>query len=113
MKKSKTPNLVILAILTTITAAFWVFFSVYRVFTNEPSPNVPPEILEPVSPTLDSDVIDKIQGRIFFSEGEIGITQIQSPTPGAGPTSTPTASPSVTSTPTPTPTATGSGTPSP
>ncbi|MEK7112802.1 MAG: hypothetical protein AAB875_05755 [Patescibacteria group bacterium] len=80
MKKSKTPKLVTLAILTAIVTAFWVFFSVYRVFTNEPPLNVPAEILEPISPTLDSDVIDKIQGRIFFSEGEIGITQIQSPT---------------------------------
>lgn len=100
MKKRKTPNLVTIAILTTITVAFWVLFSVYRVFTDKPSYNVPAEILEPVSPALDSSLIDKIEGRIFFSEGEI-ITQIRT----ASPTATPILSP--------TPTATAAASPSP
>ncbi|MFZ5932483.1 MAG: hypothetical protein ACOYT7_00115 [Patescibacteria group bacterium] len=107
MKKSKVPSLVTIAILTTITVLFWVGFSVYRIFTDEPEPNVPGEILEPVSPTLDSETIDKIQGRIFFGEQEVQ-TQIllPSPTPTESPTASPTASP--TPTPTPTPTATAS-----
>ena len=88
MKKRKTPNLVTIAILTTITVVFWVFFSVYRVFTDEPSYAVPAEILEPVSPTLDASLIDKIESRIFFSEGE-----------AVTPTSTPEASPAATPTP--------------
>lgn len=112
MKKRKTPNLVTIAILTTITVVFWVFFSVYRVFTDQPSYDVPAEILEPVSPTLDTGLIDKIQSRIFFSEGEV-VTQIQIASPTATPTATPEASPAATPTVTPTPTATATASPSP
>ena len=109
MRKRKTPNLVTIAILTTITVVFWGVFSIYRVFTDEPSYNVPAEILEPVSPTLDTGLIDKIESRIFFREGEVAITQI----PTATPTSTPEASPTATPTVTPTPTATATASPSP
>ena len=112
MRKRKTPNLVTIAILTTITVVFWVFFSVYRVFTDEPSFNVPAEILEPVSPTLDTSLIDKIESRIFFSEGEV-VTQIQIASPTATPAETPTASPTATPTSSPTPTATATATPLP
>lgn len=81
MKKTKTPNLVTLVVLTTITVLFWVFFSLYRVFTDEPSYDVPAEILEPVSPTLDSSLIDKIESRIFFREGEVAPTTTPGPSP--------------------------------
>lgn len=108
MKKTKTPNLVTLLVLTTLTVIFWVFFSIYRVFTDEPSYDVPAQILEPVSPTLDSSLIDKIEGRLFFREGEVAITQI----PTAIPTATPVASPAATPTVTPSPTATATATPS-
>lgn len=112
MKKAKTPSLVTLAVLTTITVLFWVFFSVYRIFSSEPSPNIPAEILEPVSPTLDRSLIDKIEGRIFFREGEV-TTQIQIATPTATPTETPTASPTASPTLSPTPTATAEASPTP
>lgn len=81
MKKTKTPNLVTLAVLTTITVVFWVFFSLYRVFTDEPSYDVPAEILEPVSPTLESSLIDKIESRIFFREEEVAPTATPGPSP--------------------------------
>lgn len=81
MKKTKTPNLITILVLTTLTVIFWVFFSVYRVFTDEPSLNVPAEILEPVSPILDSSLIDKIESRIFFREGEVAPTATPEPSP--------------------------------
>ena len=112
MKKTKTPSLVTIAILTTITALFWVFFSIYRVFTTEPSPVVPPEILEPVSPSLDSSIIDKIQARLFFAEGEVS-TQIQIATQTATPIATETATPTATPAESPTPTATATASPTP
>jgi len=115
MKKTKTPNLVTIFILTTITVVFWVFFTVYRVFTNEPTPNIPPEVLEPLTPNLDKDTIDKIEARLFFSEGEIGATQFVTASPSASPTPQATASPtsSPSASPSPTATATGSATPTP
>ena len=67
MKNLKVPSLVTIAILTVITVVFWIFFSVYRVFTTQPSPTVPGSILEPLSPNLDTGIINSIQQRVFFS----------------------------------------------
>ena len=112
MRKSKTPNLVTIAILTAITAVFWVFFSVYRVFTGEPSPSVPAEILEPVNPTLDDAVINAMEGRIYFAPGET-FTRIEIASPEASPTEAPTIAPSPSPSPTSTPTASPSVSPTP
>jgi hypothetical protein len=119
MKRPKPPNLVTIAILTTITVIFWVFFTVYRAFTKHPSPEVPAPILEPLTPNLDKNALDKLQTRIFFEEGEFPQIPILTPTPEQLPsielTGTPTPSPTATAEATlsPTPTATGSGEASP
>ncbi|OGM56072.1 hypothetical protein A3E46_02905 [Candidatus Woesebacteria bacterium RIFCSPHIGHO2_12_FULL_46_16] len=113
MKKTKTPSLVTITILTTITVIFWVFFTVYRVFINEPAPNIPAEVLEPLTPNLDKDTIDKIEARLFFSEGEIGATQFATASPSASPTPEATATPTSSPSASPTPTATGSASPLP
>lgn len=109
MKRPKPPSLVTIVILTTITVVFWVFFSVYRVFTTQPSPSVPDEIIEPFSPNLDGATLTKLEGRTFFAEGAIPTITILTPTPSALPsgeletlTATPTATPTATSSPTPT-----------
>jgi len=117
MKKYKTPNLVSMVVLTTITVVFWVLFSVYRAFTQQPTPSPSPEILEPFSPDLDKDALDKVQGRRFFEEGEIPQLNVAVSTPTAAPTleatpsPTPTASAEATLTPSPTATPSGGLTP--
>jgi len=88
MKKQKKPNLVILGILTLITILFWIGFSAYRSFTSEVPIKVPSEILESISPTLDTETLGKVGNRLFFLEQELaGIVLISSPSPS------PTASP--------------------
>lgn len=120
MKKPKPPSLVTIIILTTITAVFWVFFSVYRAFTQQPTPSVPPEIIEPFSPDLDEATLGKLQGRTFFAEGEIPTINILTTTPSAlpseeletaTPSPTPTATPEATLSPTPTSTPSAEVTP--
>ncbi len=106
MNKSKVPSLVSIAILTAITSVFWIFFSVYRIFTTKPAPKVPEEILAPISPELDKVAIGKVQGRIFFEEGQIPQTSVT-----LAPTSTPSSSPSPLASPSATPIATASATP--
>ena len=66
--KPKKFTLLTLAILTLITSFFWLFFSVYRVFTTKPAPVTPAEILEPVTPTLNKDAVAAIQARIYIEE---------------------------------------------
>jgi hypothetical protein len=70
MKKPKAPKLVTVAIFTTITIIFWVFISLYNIIMSTPDINVDPELLEPINPNLEKEALDRLEGRIFFEEGE-------------------------------------------
>ncbi len=88
MKKQKVPGIVTLAILTVITAIFWVVLDVYRVLTTKPDPVVPEEILNPLDPTLDQGSIDLLQEKLFLQDSELGNISIQAtpqPTPKPSP----------------------------
>ncbi len=89
MKKIKIPSIVAVMILTVITISFWIVFSVIRIFTTEPTPSIPPEILNPLNPNYDKTVVDKIQERIYFDKEQVFETVQLTP----GPTASPTASP--------------------
>jgi hypothetical protein len=81
MKNFKPPNFVTIAILTAITVAFWIFFGVFRIFTKTDEKTVPAEILAPLSPTLDKNVLDKLPARVYFDDSQIPETMFTSPTP--------------------------------
>jgi len=82
VKKSKVPSIVAVMILTVITISFWIVFSVVRVFRAEPTPSIPPEILNPLNPNYDKTVIDKIQERIYFDKEQVFETA--APATGSG-----------------------------
>ena len=69
MKKPKAPRLVTVAIFTTITIIFWVFFSLYGIFTSKAPVEVDPKLLEPLDPSLDINALTQLEGRVFFEEG--------------------------------------------
>jgi hypothetical protein len=69
VKKPKAPRLVTVAIFTTITIIFWVFFSLYNIFITKPPPEVDPKLLVPLDPTLDTRALTRLEGRVFFEEG--------------------------------------------
>ena len=108
MKKTKLPNLISVLILTLITVVMWVSLSVYRSLTSKPPAVVPEEVSKPLTPTLDSDTMSKIDSRIFLDESQIPENVIAAPSavPTAAPVQTPVQSP------TPGPTE-ESGTPAP
>ncbi len=116
MRKLKAPRLVTISIITTATIILWIFFEVYRIFTAQPASSVPEELLVPISPSLDTQSLNNIQGRILFSEEEIPETLIPIAPPEAAPEQEPTPIPSPTAAEeleqleetTPTPTATES-----
>lgn len=87
MKSQKTPSFVVIGILTVITILFWIGFSVYRIFSKPESIETSKEILEPISPSLDTQTLDKVAQRIFFNEGEVpqNLILVPSPTPSASP----------------------------
>ena len=94
MRKLKAPRLVTVAIITTITIIFWIFISVYTILTTKAPVTVPPEILEPIDPSLDIGILDQLEKKGFIEEGEVPIN-ISTPTP--------TLAPAPTSIPSPTP----------
>ena len=71
MKKEKQPKIISLAILTLITSVLWIFFSLYRVFTEKTELKVPEEILTPLSPNLNEKIISEIENRVFIEENQI------------------------------------------
>ncbi len=71
MKKPRAPKLVTVAITTTITVVFWVFFTLYQVLTRVSPSSVDPILLEPISPSLDTTLLNSIPERVFFEEGEV------------------------------------------
>lgn len=70
MKKAKIPSIVTVLILTVITISFWIVFSVVRIFRTEPTPSIPPEILNPLDPNYDKTMVDKIEKRLYFEQGQ-------------------------------------------
>jgi len=107
MKKPKVPELVTTAIITTVTIFSWIAFSVYRAFITTPTVNVPPEILAPLSPELDTDTLSRVGDRLYFEEGQTVPVLIPQPTeevtpnPSVSPSPTATVSAAPTQTPTP------------
>jgi hypothetical protein len=69
MKKPNPPKLVTIAVMTTITIVFWIFFTLYQIITAKPEPSVSEKLLEPIIPELDSSSLQKIKDRVFFEEG--------------------------------------------
>lgn len=108
MQKLKTPTSVTTAVLTLITIFFWAGFEIYRSITAKAVPVVPPAIINPLDPNLDTNTLDNLSQRLFFNENQINNTQSTNQTP------TPTASsPAVFLTPSPTIVATNSATVTP
>jgi len=85
MEKQKTPNLVILGVLTLITIVLWIGLGAFRAFTSEAPSKVPAEILEPLSPNLDTETLGEISSRLFFEEYELPETVITVPSPSPSP----------------------------
>ena len=68
MRRQKTPALVNLAIYTTITIFLWIFFDIYRSLKKPAILDIDQKILEPINPTLDKDLLDKIDKSIYFDK---------------------------------------------
>jgi len=89
MTKNKIPTSIALVILTAITITIWVGTSIYRALISKPSPAVSGEILKTFSPTLNQKAIQKIEGRSFLLEEEIGRIAKPITLPTVAPTPTP------------------------
>jgi hypothetical protein len=71
MKKPKAPRLVTVAVVTTITIIFWIFYSVYITLTHRPAVDVPAELLEDINPVLDTRTLDNLPEKLFFEQSDV------------------------------------------
>lgn len=65
MKKNKLPSLIILMILTVLTVAFWILFTIYRSYTLGVPVAVSDEITKPLTPKLDVDTIELMKNKLY------------------------------------------------
>jgi hypothetical protein len=93
-ENKRTPNLVSTLIMTTIAIITWVSFSIYKAFVKPEPVVVPPEILEPLDPQLNTDTLNKMKERYLIAEDELPeitpIPKSKSESPSPSPFATPT-----------------------
>lgn len=85
MRKPNPPKLVTVALTTTITIVFWIFFTLYKVLTTAQEPSVSEKLLEPILPQLDTESLTKINDRVFFEEGSFNFNPQSPPIINANP----------------------------
>lgn len=90
MKKEKLPRIVVIAILSLVTALIWAFFDITRAFFKKPETKVEATTLSPLNPNLDLETLNTIQNAKFFEEGQVQENIVQtSPSPTTEPTTPP------------------------
>ncbi len=68
MRKVKPPKLVTVAVFTTITIIFWIFFTVYNVLTSAADIDIDEELLKPINTNLDTQTLDQLPNKRFFDQ---------------------------------------------
>lgn len=83
MKKPPAPTIVTIAIFTTITIIFWIFFSVYSILISTPEVNISKELLEDIDPTLNEEVLNSLRSMSFYEQGDVNFnpSSITNPAP--------------------------------
>ena len=76
-EKQKTPSLVVIAGLTTLTALFWVAISIYMSIKKTEEINVPKEVTKPVNPTLDREALSGLNKRFYVEEESLPETLVE------------------------------------
>lgn len=71
MKKPKPPSIITVAIITTITIIFWIFFEVYQILTGPVDVEVPEKLLKPLNPTLNQEILSELKGKIDFQKDDV------------------------------------------
>lgn len=71
MQKTKRSNLTVFAVLTTITILTWVAFDAYQRFNRTELKDIPVSALAPINPSLNGEILDNIETKLFFSQEEV------------------------------------------
>lgn len=89
--KTKLPNIVNIAIITLVTTLIWIGFGVWRILTTKSNTDIPPAILAPLDPNLDTSTLDKLRTKSFATSVPSPQSTIvnQTPVPSISPTPNP------------------------
>ena len=67
-KTDHSKTIIQILIISAVTVIAWIGFTIYHTVTKKTLSEIPKEILEPINPTLDQEVLKKIEGRISPTE---------------------------------------------
>lgn len=84
MKNISAPKPVIIGVLTLITVVFWIVFGILRIISEPEKIDVPAEVLEKLDPTLNTQILSTLEGRIHLTDDEIG-SSLFGPTESSAP----------------------------
>ncbi|MBI2590905.1 MAG: hypothetical protein HYW33_03460 [Candidatus Blackburnbacteria bacterium] len=62
----KGPNLLLFAIFTTITIFVWISTEVYQILQQKSFENIPPAVLDPLSPSLNTKILEDLESKKYF-----------------------------------------------
>lgn len=62
----KGSNLLLFAIFTTITIFVWIGTEVYQILQRKNFGTIPPAVLAPLSPSLDTKILSDLEAKMYF-----------------------------------------------
>lgn len=69
MRRLNPPKLVTVAVFTTITIIFWIFFSVYNILTTDSQVDVDQRLLQPIDPNINTEILEVVSDRRYYDFG--------------------------------------------
>lgn len=75
MQKKKDSSLVTISIITVITLFIWISIEGFQRFNKKDLKAVPAEILNPLTPTLESQVFETLRAKKALTQDELGTLQ--------------------------------------
>lgn len=76
MKKTRAPRVVTIAVTTTVTIIFWIFFGLYSILTIPPKVDIDQKLLSPLNPVLDNKALSELKNKVFFEEEDVANTPL-------------------------------------
>lgn len=73
-------DILILSIMTLLTAITWIFFEVYRTLHKPTTTQVTEKQMEPLNPKINATIIQSLKENLSFSEEELNIVPTLAPT---------------------------------
>lgn len=68
--KRKKSKITVFAVFTTVAILVWIFTEAYSRLNKRELVSIPPQVIAPITPSLDTEVLGNMEKRLWFSESE-------------------------------------------